>query len=144
MKPVIENLSNDEYHSNRDYLSASTLKQLLANPYEYLNPIERKKDAYVVGSAFHTLTLEPHKFDSEFAVAPMCDKRTKAGKEIYEQFVSSAERKTEVEPIDVEPIDVELETEAEEAFGVAEKPKRPNMSILDNINPDGIDIEDEE
>jgi len=46
------------------------------------------------GKAFHTYILEPHKFYNEFAVPPTIDKRTKEGKEVYNQFIESSENKT--------------------------------------------------
>jgi exodeoxyribonuclease VIII len=42
--------------------------------------------AQTFGQAFHKLLLEPFDFPKEFAVMPVCDRRTKAGKEIYEKF----------------------------------------------------------
>jgi hypothetical protein len=39
------------------------------------------------GSAFHKYVLEPDDFDKEFAVAPNVDRRTKAGKEQYTEFI---------------------------------------------------------
>ena len=50
--------------------------------------------AMVFGSAFHKAVLEPEGFDSEFAVMPCGDKRTKAGKEAYEAFEETAGNKT--------------------------------------------------
>ena len=37
--------------------------------------------------------LEPDSFDSEFVVMPLIDRRTKVGKDLYEQFVQQSEDK---------------------------------------------------
>jgi exodeoxyribonuclease VIII len=47
----------------------------------------------VLGSLFHTLLLEPEKFQKEYAVSPKVDRRTTRGREDYEQFVAYAENK---------------------------------------------------
>jgi hypothetical protein len=46
-----------------------------------------------IGSAFHTMLLEPSKFHREFAIAPQLDRRTKAGKEEWERFSAASEGK---------------------------------------------------
>lgn len=82
----VEDMPNDVYHSLPS-LSASQIKQLLVNPYAFVNKIKMAQtDSMNLGSAVHTLTLEPHKFDSEFAVIPKCDLRTTAGKAIKQEF----------------------------------------------------------
>lgn len=50
--------------------------------------------ALMFGSAVHKLLLEPDGFSDEFAVAPNVDRRTKAGKEEWERFLSGNEGKT--------------------------------------------------
>ena len=82
----IEDMTNDEYHSKKEYLSASSIKTILQNPYEFLHPIRKESKAFSVGSATHSLILEPHKFNDEFAVAPDVNKRTKVGKEEFALF----------------------------------------------------------
>ncbi len=91
--PIIENklidMPNEQYHSIRDYISASQIKDLLKNPYEFFHPTPQEpKKAFDIGSAIHCLILEPQEFESEFAVAPKVNRRTKAGKEEWENFVS--------------------------------------------------------
>lgn len=82
----IEVMSNEEYHNKREYLSSSTVKTLLKNPYEFLHPKRRESKAFSIGSATHSLILEPHKFNDEFVVAPEINKRTKAGREEFALF----------------------------------------------------------
>ncbi len=50
--------------------------------------------ALVFGSAVHKLLLEPDGFKDDFAVAPVADRRTKVGKEAWEQFLSESNGKT--------------------------------------------------
>jgi exodeoxyribonuclease VIII len=52
------------------------------------NPPEPSK-AFIIGAAAHKMILEPFDFDSEYVVAPACDRRTKAGKEEYTSFLAS-------------------------------------------------------
>ena len=53
------------------------------------NP-EPPTPAQVFGIAAHKYILEPDSFMGEFAVAPDCDRRTKAGKETFAMFMDSA------------------------------------------------------
>lgn len=52
------------------------------------NPQEPSADL-VFGSAFHKLVLEPSTFDDEVAIMPTVDRRTKAGKDIYQDFIDT-------------------------------------------------------
>ena len=79
-------MSNEDYHAKREFLSASSIKTLLKNPYEFLHPIRIESKAFSIGSATHSLILEPQKFNDEFVVAPDINKRTKAGREEFALF----------------------------------------------------------
>lgn len=50
--------------------------------------------ALLFGQVLHKMVLQPDDFDSEFIVAPNIDRRTKAGKEEYADFLLRAEGKT--------------------------------------------------
>jgi exodeoxyribonuclease VIII len=88
-------MNNQEYH-NRSEISKSDIDLLLKSPYHFKNKhlFREENRNFDVGSSVHSLVLEPHLFDQEFAVAPNCDRRTKAGKEAYNNFVSESEGKT--------------------------------------------------
>lgn len=43
-----------------------------------------------LGTLVHTLILEPDQFGARYAIAPECDRRTKAGKEEFERFTAEA------------------------------------------------------
>lgn len=80
--------SNSDYHSNRTHLSSSALKLLLEDAPAFerkyiLNEVfEEEKEAFTFGNLVHTLILEPHKLDLEYAVYPGL---RRAGKE-FESF----------------------------------------------------------
>lgn len=61
--------TEDEYHSNKDYISASALKRLKVSPLHYMeSEPELETDALLFGSAYHTFILEPEKFDKEYYI----------------------------------------------------------------------------
>lgn len=78
-------------------VSRSELWKISESPekfkYEQDNPPE-PTDALILGQAFHKLVLEPETFSEEFAVAPAVDRRTKAGKEEYAEFMENCRDKT--------------------------------------------------
>ena len=87
-------MPNEEYHSHRDHISSSQIKDLLKNPYLFFNPVEKEhKDVFDIGSAIHCLILEPQNFKRDFIVAPKIDKRTKVGKDSWIEFVKQSEGK---------------------------------------------------
>ena len=67
-------ISNRDYHGSVDLLSRSTAWNLLTTcPQKVrheLNYPKASTPAQILGSAFHSATLEPEKFDDEFAVKP--------------------------------------------------------------------------
>lgn len=80
MKPGFYRLSNDDYHSGPG-ISRSGLVRILRSPAHFLTPVE-PTDTMVFGSAFHSYTLEPKEFETQYIVRPEgIDGRTKAGKE---------------------------------------------------------------
>jgi hypothetical protein len=77
-----------DYHAI-DALSASGAKHLLRSAAHYLAQKEKPMEptaAMRLGTAVHTMILEPEKADTEIARAPKVDKRTKVGKETLELF----------------------------------------------------------
>lgn len=94
-RPFIEpgwhrDLGNDEYHGSMGFSSTQLkklieqtpahLKQSFSEPHETTATKE-------LGTAFHTLTLEPEKFDQDVAVIPELNLRTLAGKAAKEAFL---------------------------------------------------------
>lgn len=97
-------MTEREYRQS-DGISRSELWRLRESPEKFLwyqeHP-EESTPALVFGSMAHKLVLEPEDFDNEYAVAPECDKRTKAGKEEWQAFVDGAGDKTVVTAGDYE------------------------------------------
>lgn len=94
MKQGIVIETNKQYHDYKEAISKSRLANMSVCPKYFKwcedNPKEPSEDL-LVGSAFHKLVLEPDTFGSEFIVMPNIDRRTKLGKEQYEQFVLSSQ-----------------------------------------------------
>ena len=72
-----------------DRLSNSSLQNLVKSPlyfkYKRENP-DQETEAMIIGRAVHSAILTPDLFEKEYVCAPACDKRTKAGKELWESF----------------------------------------------------------
>jgi exodeoxyribonuclease VIII len=68
VKTNIKDLSNEDYHGNKDYVSASGLKLIKKSPLHYKEHVTVETEALLFGSAYHTYILEPEIFDSEFFV----------------------------------------------------------------------------
>ena len=76
---IIKDLTSEAYRA-MDGLSASDIKALLANPYKFKRGIKRPiSTAQNIGSAVHSLILEPENFERDFIIADF-DRRTKRGK----------------------------------------------------------------
>jgi len=71
--PGVNHCSNREYHSDKSYLSSSLLKTLNEDPSKFYKEVilgqsERVHRAvYDLGSLTHSMLLEPHLVDEEFA-----------------------------------------------------------------------------
>ena len=62
----------------------------------YLDGPREETDAFRIGHALHTRVLEPDKFKERYAIRPECDRRTKDGKAVYEDFIKTLDGKTEI------------------------------------------------
>jgi hypothetical protein len=74
--------SNDYYHSQSQYVSSSVVKTIAKQSvHHYLNQAPFNSPALMIGTAFHTLVLEPEEFEKDYLVANhKIDRRTKVGK----------------------------------------------------------------
>jgi len=98
------NLPNSQYHQSEG-VSKSGVMLLLRSPQHYRAAYETSREptpAMLLGSLVHTLVLEPEKFESEYAIAPQVDKRTKAGKAEWESFDAACGEKAIVTPAQLE------------------------------------------
>lgn len=91
LKPGINSCSNADYHADRAYLSSSVIKTLFKSLDKYReeyvegkkgNYSERTLATFAEGSYTHSILLEPHLTDEEFALFPGWRKQ---GTE-YEEF----------------------------------------------------------
>lgn len=101
---TFHNIPNEEYHHGKEWgpmLGSTRIKALFETPakFQYLseNPIKTTL-AMKIGTAVHTAVFEPDKFPNEVAAAPECDRRTKVGKEIFEQFQNENAAKLILKP----------------------------------------------
>ena len=103
MEKIVTN-SNAEYHSGEG-VSKSDLDNINKCPaiYRYYkeNPSEETA-ALLFGTAVHKLILEPDKFYEEYAIEPICDKRTKEGKAVYSQWLDENKGKAVISQQDYE------------------------------------------
>jgi len=103
-------MDNAAYHAH-PAVSKSHLDLIAKSPLHYwaryLDPDRRPVEptpAMRFGTAFHTHVLELDRWDQEIAVAPACDRRTKAGKEAYAAFQDAAAGKTVISADDAEQV----------------------------------------
>lgn len=91
---IIDDMLAADYHKI-EALSASGAKQLLKTPAHYLSgkTFRQPTKAMILGTAVHTLVLEPEKFDDEIIVSPKFDMRTKFGKQAREEFEEASKGK---------------------------------------------------
>lgn len=61
--------TDNEYHADKNYMSASSLKRLKVSPLHYKEEGEQTEtQAMMFGSAYHAFILEPEKFKKEYFV----------------------------------------------------------------------------
>ena len=96
-----------EYFADFSAVSNSMLKVFRQSPARYnAFYVARTKEpppptpGMVLGSVTHALWLEPKRFGENYIVAPNCDRRTKAGKATWSEFVDAAAGKVVIEQDD--------------------------------------------
>lgn len=80
-------------------ISRSSLWKMSESPEKFkyaLDNPDSPTPSLIFGQMVHKLLLQPEEFESEFAVAPIVDRRTQAGKQLYQQFMDESEDKTVV------------------------------------------------
>jgi exodeoxyribonuclease VIII len=89
-------ISDQEYHSADGRISSSGCKEILKSPAHYranYGPAAipgGDTPAFLIGKAAHCLILEGiEAYRKRFVVAPVVDKRTKAGKAAWQEFIDS-------------------------------------------------------
>lgn len=83
-------LTNEEYHGSSGY-SSSQIKTLIEQTPAHLKLSFSKKNestpTQAMGSALHTMVLEPWKKDDEIAISPVFNRRTNTGKDDEKAFL---------------------------------------------------------
>lgn len=82
-------ITDDNYFEDRDYITSSMIKLALEGSkkqFDYAMNNSIESEAFLVGSAFHAMMLEPDKFSELYAFEPAMDRRTKAGKEYIAEW----------------------------------------------------------
>lgn len=99
-------ISNKDYRKRKG-ISSTDLKHMVKSPAHFRywkdNPQE-DTPALLFGRAVHKYVLEKEDFFSEFAVAPICDRRTKEGKAEWALFQEQNKDKDIIEAEDFEKI----------------------------------------
>lgn len=85
----------------------SDLWQLRKSPAHYLYAVTHPSESTPTmefGTAAHKLILEPKEFDKAYVTAPEVDRRTKAGKAAWAEFMESLGDRSVIKPADLEVI----------------------------------------
>ena len=100
-------MTEQEYRSAAG-VNKSTLWNMRKSPAHYKYYLEHNQEdtaAMKIGRAVHAAVLTPTAYKREFAILPEgIDRRTKAGKEQYEEFITAAEGKEIITAQDAEMI----------------------------------------
>ena len=143
---IIKNLPFDEYRS-MPQVNFSTLKFMAQSPKHYLYNLENPKEptiAMALGNLIHCIVLEPLEVLNRYAIMPDIDRRTKIGKEKYEEFINKSIGKIAIK-----------DEQYKEAFAIAQTVPRlyelttetTFTGILENIDVkcrvDAYDIDNE-
>jgi len=84
-------MTSKEYHAHQA-IGSSLLKKAHATSIAHaLSDSFEMTDDKAIGLYTHALLLEPESVSRDFAIAPKCDRRTTAGKAIWESFCLDAE-----------------------------------------------------
>lgn len=100
-------MTNQEYRKHEGISRSELFTLLNKTPmhlkYAQEHPTE-PTNAMIFGSAAHKYILEKDDFFDDYAIAPICDRRTKEGKEIYNAFLDESEGKIVLKAEDFDTI----------------------------------------
>ena len=93
--------TNEQYHSgpgvSKSHLDKVATKSLRHYWHHYLNPDREREEptpAKVLGTAIHSIILEPDTWQTDYAINPGIDRRSNAGKAEYAAFIAENAGKT--------------------------------------------------
>lgn len=81
-------------------ISRSELWKISESPEKFKYYREHPQEptpSLIFGQLFHKLALEPYSFDDEFVICPNIDRRTKAGKAEWDEFIQSVDDRTVID-----------------------------------------------
>lgn len=89
---IINCIQSSQY-DNWEGINASSLKKFIVSPLHYKDWLDHKDeekvgDAFRIGTAVHMAILEPHLLDERYLYAPEVDRRTKTGKDTWNEFLA--------------------------------------------------------
>lgn len=95
MLGIYKDLSNEAYHGHKESLSRSSIMDFDKSPYYYWSkhinpyrPIEKSKNSWEIGTAFHMMVLEPKNFVKDYAIlSEGFTLRPKKNKELYAELL---------------------------------------------------------
>ena len=95
---IHEGVPATQYHG-WNALSSTWLKTWVASSAAHANTddVDPEKPAYRLGTAVHARLLEPQAYHDLIAVAPQCDRRTTAGKELWASFLTGVNGRTVID-----------------------------------------------
>lgn len=80
----------DEAYRAYDGINQSYLKRVHTHGVAHAERDKEHKSeqtkALLIGSLYHCMTLEPHEVEARYVIAPNVDRRTKYGKEVFDEF----------------------------------------------------------
>lgn len=90
-------MTEHEYRTHPAVSRSELWRLITESPEKFIyyreNP-QPTTNALIFGQAFHMAVLQPEIYGDNFAAAPVFDRRTKAGREAWEQFSAESEGKT--------------------------------------------------
>jgi len=127
-------LPAEEYHA-RAGVSKTQLGYLLKSPAHlkaYLSaPRKEPSKDQIFGTAVHAAALEPERFATEWVVAPVVDRRTTAGKQIWAEFATANVGKTLIDADDRQRVlDIAASLRDNLIFGGALRTGTPELSLF--------------
>lgn len=94
-----DNITLEQYHTMEGW-SKSALDKIARSPAHFLEAKKNPKEpspAMQFGSALHCAVLTPELYESEYCIAPKCDRRKKESKEIWSNFLAESAGKAVIE-----------------------------------------------
>jgi len=102
-----KDLPNDDYHGSLGYSSSQLKKLIKQTPAHLKHSFSESNDptaAMQLGTAVHSMVLEPENFDNDVAVMPVLNLRTNAGKEEKVEFIAANKGKAIITEADLDKV----------------------------------------